>query len=54
MGRAARGDEHVVSDVRITHVGGPTVLLEVEGLRMLTDPTFDQTGRAYRFGWGTG
>ena len=54
MGGAARGDEHVVSDVHLTHVGGPTVLLEVEGWRLLTDPTFDPPGRAYRFGWGTG
>ena len=40
--------------VRITHVGGPTVLIEAAGLRLLTDPTFDAPGRSYRFGWGTG
>lgn len=40
-------------DVRITHVGGPTVLLEVCGWRVLTDPTFDPPGRRYSFGWGT-
>jgi L-ascorbate metabolism protein UlaG (beta-lactamase superfamily) len=39
--------------VRLTHVGGPTVLLEVEGWRLLTDPTFDGPGRRYDFGWGT-
>ena len=27
--------------VRITHIGGPTVLIEVGGWRLLTDPTFD-------------
>ena len=40
--------------VRITHVGGPTLLIEVAGWRLLTDPTFDAPGRDYRFGWGTG
>jgi L-ascorbate metabolism protein UlaG (beta-lactamase superfamily) len=39
---------------RLTHVGGPTVLIEVGGWRLLTDPTFDRPGRQYRFGWGTG
>ena len=28
-------------DVRLTHVGGPTTLIEVEGWTILTDPTFD-------------
>jgi L-ascorbate metabolism protein UlaG (beta-lactamase superfamily) len=40
--------------VRLTHIGGPTVLIELDGWRLLTDPTFDAPGRAYRFGWGTG
>jgi len=40
--------------VRLTHIGGPTVLVELAGLRLLTDPTFDPAGRSYRFGWGTG
>jgi L-ascorbate metabolism protein UlaG (beta-lactamase superfamily) len=39
--------------VRITHVGGPTALIEVGGWRLLTDPTFDDPGRSYGFGWGT-
>ncbi|MDP9227723.1 MAG: MBL fold metallo-hydrolase [Actinomycetota bacterium] len=38
----------------ITHIGGPTVLIEVGGWRLLTDPTFDPPGRRYYFGWGTG
>jgi L-ascorbate metabolism protein UlaG (beta-lactamase superfamily) len=38
---------------RLTHIGGPTVLIEVAGWRLLTDPTFDPPGRRYRFGWGT-
>ena len=40
--------------MRLTHIGGPTVLVELAGLRLLTDPTFDPAGRSYRFGWGTG
>jgi L-ascorbate metabolism protein UlaG (beta-lactamase superfamily) len=40
--------------VRLTHVGGPTVLIEFAGWRLLTDPTFDPAGGKYRFGWGTG
>ena len=49
-GRRGRG----VKDVRLTHIGGPTVLIEVGGWRLLTDPTFDPPGRRYFFGWGTG
>ncbi|RLK53698.1 L-ascorbate metabolism protein UlaG (beta-lactamase superfamily) [Actinokineospora cianjurensis] len=37
---------------RVTHVGGPTTLVEVDGWRLLTDPTFDPPGERYRFGWG--
>jgi L-ascorbate metabolism protein UlaG (beta-lactamase superfamily) len=39
--------------IRITHVGGPTTLIEAAGWRLLTDPTFDPPGRRYGFGWGT-
>ena len=42
-----------MNDVRLTHIGGPTVLIEVGGWRLLTDPTFDPPGRRYFFGWGT-
>jgi L-ascorbate metabolism protein UlaG (beta-lactamase superfamily) len=38
---------------RITHIGGPTALIEVGGWRILTDPTFDAPGKRYFFGWGT-
>jgi L-ascorbate metabolism protein UlaG (beta-lactamase superfamily) len=41
-------------DVSLTHIGGPTVVIEVGGWRLLTDPTFDPAGQRYRFGWGTG
>lgn len=39
--------------MRVTHIGGPTVLLEIGGWRLLTDPTFDPPGRRYAFGWGS-
>jgi L-ascorbate metabolism protein UlaG (beta-lactamase superfamily) len=42
-----------MTNVRITHIGGPTVLIETEGWRILSDPTFDPPGRTYAFGWGT-
>lgn len=32
----------------LTYVGGPTLLLELAGLRFLTDPTFDPAGGEYR------
>ncbi len=42
-----------MTDVTITHIGGPTALIEVGGWRILTDPTFDPPGKRYFFGWGT-
>ena len=51
--RDQRGRDQRVKDVRLTHIGGPTVLIEVGGWRLLTDPTFDPPGRRYFFGWGT-
>ncbi|WP_326594882.1 MBL fold metallo-hydrolase [Streptomyces sp. NBC_01803] len=42
-----------MTDVTGTHIGGPTVLIEFDGWRLLTDPTFDAPGRTYGFGWGT-
>ena len=55
MGAEARGaGEQGVTDIRITHIGGPTALIELAGWRLLTDPTFDPPGRRYSFGWGTG
>lgn len=34
----------------LTYVGGPTALLEVGGVRLLTDPTFDPPGAEFRAG----
>ncbi|HEY8256649.1 MAG TPA: MBL fold metallo-hydrolase [Gemmatimonadales bacterium] len=36
--------------LRLTYIGGPTVLIEVAGLRLLTDPTFDPVGAEIRSG----
>jgi L-ascorbate metabolism protein UlaG (beta-lactamase superfamily) len=33
--------------LRVTYIGGPTALLELDGLRLLTDPTFDPAGTTY-------
>jgi L-ascorbate metabolism protein UlaG (beta-lactamase superfamily) len=40
--------------VRVTCIGGSTALIEVEGWRILTDPTFDPPAGDINFGWGTG
>ena len=42
-----------MTGLRITHIGGPTALIEIGGWRLLTDPTFDPPGQRYNFGWGT-
>jgi L-ascorbate metabolism protein UlaG (beta-lactamase superfamily) len=41
-------------EVHLTHLGTATVLLEIEGLRILTDPALDPPGGHYSFGFGTG
>jgi L-ascorbate metabolism protein UlaG (beta-lactamase superfamily) len=41
-------------NAKITHIGGPTALIEFGGWRLLTDPTFDPAGGKYSFGLGTG
>src|ERR1700735_433003 len=33
------------TEMTLTLVGGPTVLIEYNGLRLLTDPTFDPPGQ---------
>ncbi len=40
-------------ELHLTHLGGPSVLVELDGWRLLSDPTFDPAGRRYAFGWGT-
>jgi len=36
-----------INSLSITYIGGPTALLEIAGLRFLTDPTFDPSGSEY-------
>lgn len=42
-----------MTNIRLSRLGGPTVLIEIEGWRLLTDPTFDRPGRRYSFGFGS-
>jgi L-ascorbate metabolism protein UlaG (beta-lactamase superfamily) len=42
-----------MGEVKLTHIGGPTLLIEFDGWRLLTDPTFDPPGKTYNFGLGT-
>lgn len=39
--------------MRVTWIGGPTVLVELDGWSILVDPTFDAPGRRYPFAAGT-
>lgn len=43
----------MTGELRLVHIGGPTLLIEVDGWRLLVDPTFDPPGRRYGFGFGT-
>ena len=36
---------HVAMDITLLHVGGPTLVLDLAGLRVVTDPTFDPRAR---------
>ncbi|MGZ9225914.1 MAG: hypothetical protein ACXW4M_10200 [Anaerolineales bacterium] len=38
----------------IRHIGTATMLLEIDSIRLLTDPVFDPPGGSYFFGYGTG
>lgn len=40
----------MTDELRLTAIGGPTLLIEYRGLRMLTDPTFDPAGGDYPLG----
>lgn len=42
-----------MANIRLSRLGGPTVLIEIDGWRLLTDPTFDRPGRRYTFGFGS-
>ncbi len=38
------------AQMRFTYIGGPTAVLELSGLRLLTDPTFDSANQEYPTG----
>ena len=40
----------IADEIRIKYIGGPTALLEIGGLRFLTDPTFDPQDTKYDTG----
>src|SRR6185369_9049378 len=42
--RRARLEKELAMSVSITLIGGPTALIEFDGFRLLTDPTFDAPG----------
>jgi L-ascorbate metabolism protein UlaG (beta-lactamase superfamily) len=33
--------------INVTYLGGPTIILEIGGLRLMTDPTFDPAGETF-------
>lgn len=37
----------MASELRVNYIGGPTALVEIAGVRLLTDPTFDPAGTEY-------
>lgn len=37
-------------EIEITYVGGPTAVLSIDGLKFITDPTFDPAGGDYASG----
>ncbi len=39
-----------VRQLYLTHIGGPTILIEIGSLRLLTDPTFEAEGYQYQAG----
>jgi len=41
-------------NIKLTHIGTATLLMEIGSLRILTDPVFDPAGGRYAFGYGTG
>ncbi|HWV73943.1 MAG TPA: MBL fold metallo-hydrolase [Pseudosphingobacterium sp.] len=35
------------NEINVTYLGGPTVILEIAGLRLMTDPTLDPAGETF-------
>lgn len=40
----------MAQQINATYIGGPTVILEIEGIRFMTDPTLDEKGTTYKLG----
>jgi L-ascorbate metabolism protein UlaG (beta-lactamase superfamily) len=40
----------MIEELRFTYIGGPSILIEIGGVRLLTDPTFDPAGKVYSSG----
>lgn len=40
----------MAQQINATYIGGPTVILEIEGVRFMTDPTLDEKGTTYKLG----
>lgn len=36
--------------LNVTYIGGPTMIIEIDGIRFMTDPTLDQAGGIYHLG----
>jgi L-ascorbate metabolism protein UlaG (beta-lactamase superfamily) len=35
------------NDINVIYLGGPTIILEIDGLRLMTDPTLDPAGEVF-------
>lgn len=40
-------------EIKITHIDTACILLEINGFKILTDPTLDKAGKLYHHGYGT-
>jgi L-ascorbate metabolism protein UlaG (beta-lactamase superfamily) len=49
-GRRAHEPARSSIDFAITYIGGPTAVLSIDGVRFITDPTFDPAGGDYASG----
>jgi L-ascorbate metabolism protein UlaG (beta-lactamase superfamily) len=38
----------ITQPISVTYIGGPTVILEIGGLRLMTDPTLDEAGSFFK------
>lgn len=40
-------------NIRITYINTATIIIDINGYRLITDPVFDEAGHTYHFGFGT-